>query len=614
MGSDDRSSRVRRAKRYWRVMHKLLKRDYLTRADWGYALRDLSRMAKAALEAREAIVAVFVPASGSWFAVSSSGERLDDEEISIRASRSVLERVRTTGKPVLETGQAPRDLDSASLDLHQVRSVLSIPLYWWDVTQSRPQRELSGCLYVDRTLQEQPFDDGDVEMLGDIAEVAQRTLNVLRYLKDVQSSLQLSRERIRDLERVAASRYTLGQFETRDPWFAEHVLGPLGRAAAADKVGLLLLGPTGSGKSHLARVYHYESARRDGPFVVLDCSQVTSEQTLAAELFGYTRHSGFANAPEHGRPGAAAQAHKGTLFIDEIATLPPALQHRLLTLIQEGTFSPLGTSEKQKVDIRIVSATNEDLEALVREGRFREDLYWRISEMTLCLPPLNQRPADIPHLARGFLDAARERFGRSLLQGFTDRAESALLNHDWSRAGNLRGLDQTVHRSVLLAPPEVLRLDAEHLKFQPVFSYRPARGGPAQAPPPGAALDASASAQETLRRLLERKIAEHGGRASSMSADPEVARALGYERGWMPHSTLRVRLRELELETVVAEARQAKRREMGRAAPHLEAILAAIREHGSGSAAARALGINRDVLVWELRRASLTVRKVLAQE
>jgi len=613
MSSEGRS-RVQRAKRYCRVMHKLLKRDYLTRADWSYALRDLSRMAKAALGAREAIVAVFVPASGAWFAISSSGERLDDEEISTRASRSVLERVRQTGKPVLETGQAPLDLSSASLELHQVRSVLSIPLYWWDVTKRNPRRELSGCLYVDRTHEEPPFDDGDVELLGDITEVAQRTLNVLRYLTDLQSSLQTSRERIRDLERVAASHYRLGQFETRDPWFAEHVLGPLSRAAAADKVGVLLLGPTGSGKSHLARAYHYESARRNGPFVVLDCSQVTSEQTLAAELFGYARHSGFANAPEHGRPGAAAQAHGGTLFIDEIATLPPALQHRLLTLIQDGTFSPVGTSEKQQVDIRIVCATNEDIEALVHEGRFREDLYWRISEMTLSLPPLNQRAADIPLLAQSFLEAARERFGRSLLQGFTERAQNALLNHDWSRAGNLRGLDHTVHRSVLLAPPELLRLDAEHLKFQPMFAYRPGRGGPAQQPSAAAAAEASVSTTEGLRQLLERKIGEHRGRASAMAADAEVARALGYEQGWMPQSTLGVRLRELDLEPSLQRERQARRRELGREAPALEGLLAAIREHRSGSAAARALGINRDVLVWELRRAGLTVRKVLAQE
>src|SRR5262249_11387595 len=150
----------------------------------------------------------------------------------------------------------------------------------------KPHPQLGGCLYVHRSAPAPSFTEADVELLTDIAEVAQRTLNILRYLQDVEQSLQSSQRQLQELRRNAAQQFRLGRVETRDPWFAEHVLGPLSRVATADKVCLLILGPTGSGKSHLAQAYHYESPRKDGPFVVLDGSQVTSEQTLAAELFG----------------------------------------------------------------------------------------------------------------------------------------------------------------------------------------------------------------------------------------------------------------------------------------------------------------------------------------
>jgi transcriptional regulator with GAF, ATPase, and Fis domain len=603
----DRRAKLRQARRYRRVLHQLLKRDYLRRADWEYALGDLARMAKAAVEAHEALVAVFVQASGTWSAVASTGERLTDEEISVRGSRAILERVLQTGESVLMTSEAPLDLVSPSLAEHEIHTVVCIPLSFWDVTQPKPQPGLGGCLYVHRSVPAPSFTEADVELLTDIAEVAQRTLNILRYLHDVEQSLQSSQLQLQELRRSAAAQFRLGRFETRDPWFAEHVLGPLSRVATADKVCLLILGPTGSGKSHLAQAYHYESARRDGPFVVLDCAQVTSEQTLAAELFGYAPRSGFANAPERGRLGAAALAHRGTLFIDEITTLPPALQQRLLALLQNGTFSPLGTSEKQQVDLQVIAATNEDLDALVRGGRFREDLFWRLSEITVCLPPLNRRPADILPLARGVLNEARERFGREALQGFTERAETALVAHDWSRAGNLRGLEHTVRRSVLLAAPTLVWLDAEDLRFQPTFGAATAEPAPAPeslpVPAPGP--------EGSLRAVLERKIAEHRGKISAMAVDPEVAGALGYVSRAMPHSTLQVRLRELGLQARVDAARKQQRQALGREAPGLEVLRAAICEHRSGSAAAKALGISRDVLVWQLRKEGLSIRGLL---
>jgi transcriptional regulator with PAS, ATPase and Fis domain len=598
-------------------MQALLQRDHFTTADWNGALHDLASLAKEAVDAREALVAIYAPEAGTWTAVTSQGQILSQQAISRRASRSVLEQVRQTQQPVLATDDAMMDIDSESVRRNRLESVLAVPLYFWDVTEHKPQRSFGGCLYAHRTLSDSPFEGSDVELIRDVTEVVQRTLNVLRHLKGVESDLEATRERLDRLQRSTAAECRLGRYETRDPVFAENVLKTLQRIAHADKVGLLILGPTGSGKSFLAQAYHYGSPRRRGPFVVLDCSQVTSEQTLAAELFGYAPRSGFVNAPERGRLGAAELAHRGTLFIDEVASLTPSLQQRLLSLIQTGTFCPLGSSEKRSVDLQVLAATNEELEARVGDGRFREDLLWRLSEVAIRMPPLNERAADIPDLAESFLRAARERFKRREVQGLTERAKSRLLTHDWSRSGNIRGLETTLHRSVLLAAPGTRVLDAEDLRFEPGFgagggrSAGPAaRTAPAGTPRvrPGSRLPA-----EQLLPLLERKLHEHHGTISAMSADPEVSRTLGYRSGRMPASSLQLRLRELGLSERLEQERERRREELGRKAPDLEAIRHAIQTHRSATTAARALGVNRDVLIWRLRQAGQSVREILAQ-
>src|SRR5262249_31711064 len=156
----------------------------------------------------------------------------------------------------------------------------------------------------------------DVQLILDITRIVQPSLNLLRALGRLETDLEASRREVQELRASAAGRWALGRYETHDPWFAENVLEPLRRVSSASKVGILLLGPTGSGKSHLAQAYHYACPRKAGPFVTLDCSQVTSAETLASELFGYAANSGYANAPAKGRPGKAQSAHGGTLFVD----------------------------------------------------------------------------------------------------------------------------------------------------------------------------------------------------------------------------------------------------------------------------------------------------------
>ena len=604
---DDRDTFTRMtSSRHLACLRGLLRRDYLTTADWKGALKETAEIAREALGANEALVALFDPVASTWEAWTSRGDRGGHDAVHLVASRSVLDTIRSSGVPILTTAEAPLLLRSQSVLQHEVRGVLAVPLRWWHESANGAPT-FAGCLYADRRRDAPPFADSDVDLVLDLAGLAERTLSLLRQLTRVEHSLDAYRGEVLHSRSAQADAFSVGHYESRDPAFAEHVLVPLRRAARAGKVGLLLLGPTGSGKSHLARAFHYESVRRDGPFVVLDCGQVTNAEALAAELFGYAKKSGFA-APVEGRIGKAQLAHGGTLFIDEIGALPLDLQQRLLRLIQAGRFSPLGSAEELTADIQVVAAANQDLAELVRHGAFREDLFWRIGEIALRLPPLDERPADIPGFAEAFLVAARARFGRREIGGFTAAALAALGRHRWSTAGNLRGLEHTINRSVLLAPDGATRLDASDLAFHIgacAVGGRPCLD-PSSAVAVSRAPSAPAAAGDPLAAMLAAKIAEHGGNITRLATDPEVIAALGVAGGELATSTLRLRIRQLGLDANVAAARSS-------GGVGLDAIREALQTYGEAGVAAAALGITRDSLVWQLRRAGLSVRKVLAE-
>ena len=210
--------------------------------------------------------------------------------------------------------------------------------------------------------------------------------------------------------------------------------------------------------------------------------------------------------------------------------MPPDLQQRLLSLIQSGTYTPLGGAEEQQVDLQVIPATNEDLREAIRGRRFREDLYWRLAEITVQLPPLNGRPADILPLAQSLLERARIRYARPELAGLSPAAATALLRADWSAAGNIRGLEQTINRSVLLAPAELTTLEAGHLQLEaPLAPGREqAAGGLEPTPRPRRPLRTLDPARrEALRTLLEGKIAAAQGSVAAMAQDAELAAALG---------------------------------------------------------------------------------------
>ena len=206
---------------------------------------------------------------------------------------------------------------------------------------------------------------------------------------------------------------------------------------------VLITGESGTGKSLLARHIHAAS-RRTGRFVEVACGSL-AESLLESELFGHV--AGAFTGATTDRDGKFLHADRGTIFLDEIATASPALQVKLLRVLQEMQFEPVGGSRTRAVDARVILATNEDLAALVAAGRFRADLFWRVNVITIEMPALRERTSDIPLLAGAFLAAAARKADRQVA-GFTAAAEEALLRHAWP--GNVRELEHAVERAVFL--------------------------------------------------------------------------------------------------------------------------------------------------------------------
>ena len=218
-------------------------------------------------------------------------------------------------------------------------------------------------------------------------------------------------------------------------------------------VNVLLTGESGTGKELCARALHYNSLRQDGPFVAENCGALPDE-LLESELFGHKRGA-FTGAVDD-RVGLFERADGGTIFLDEIGEVSPAFQVKLLRVLQEGEIRPLGTNTRRKIDVRVVAATNRDLEKDVKEGRFRQDLYYRLATFVVHLPPLRDRPMDIEALAYAILEESSQQLGKKV-KGFTDEAINCMQAYDWP--GNVRELQNEIKRMLVLAHEDYLGAD-----------------------------------------------------------------------------------------------------------------------------------------------------------
>jgi len=306
------------------------------------------------------------------------------------------------------------------------------------------------------------------------------------------------------------------------------VLKDVDRVAATDAT-VLILGETGTGKELIASAVHANSLRHQGPLIRVNCAAVP-EGLMEAEFFGHEKGA-FTGATQK-RDGRFALAHGGTIFLDEVAELPPDLQAKLLRVLQEGEFEPVGSATTKQVDVRIVAATNRDLQAEVAAGCFREDLYFRLNVFPLSLPALRDRGEDVILLAQNFAEKAARRMGRSI-DALTPTDKQRLRQYSWP--GNIRELQNVIERAVITAEGTRLNLD---------------RALPETAKTTRSAEDLVPEAQDTViltavqlqdieRRNLLKALTSTGWRVSGKNG---AARLLG-----IPPSTLNSRLKALGL-------------------------------------------------------------------
>jgi two-component system NtrC family response regulator len=266
---------------------------------------------------------------------------------------------------------------------------------------------------------------------------------------------------------------------------------------AASEATVLITGESGTGKELVARRLHARSPRADGPFVTVNCAAVPAG-LLESELFGHVR--GAFTGADRDRPGRFREAHGGTLFLDEVAEIPPALQVKLLRVLQERTVDVLGRDRPQAVDVRVLAATNRDLAAEIREGRLREDLYYRLNVVELHVPALRERPDDLEPLVRHFVERAAP--GREL--AVTAELVAELTRRSWP--GNVRELENACERLVVLCRGDTLEV-ADLPPLSPAPGARPSDEWP-PLPPEGLSL------VDLEKRVIERALALKGGNVS----------------------------------------------------------------------------------------------------
>ena len=332
-----------------------------------------------------------------------------------------------------------------------------------------------------------------------------KNLVALRALGDENAFLRGERQRARDgLARSADLRGLVYASQ------AMHDVVSLAVKVAAADAPVLILGPNGAGKEKIAEIVQANSRRKDKPFVRVNAGGLP-DSLLEAELFG--AEAGAFTGANKARAGRFEEAHGGTLFLDEIGNLSLAGQMKLLRVLQTGELQRLGSSQTRRADVRVVSATNADLPKGIREGTFREDLYFRLNVIELRLPRLRERAEDIALLADHFLAAHRKKDPSSRVTSFTAEAKEALLAHEWP--GNVRELENRIHRALLVASGE--RITASDLDLVRASS-------PSPASPEGS------EASDPDRAEVERALAEAGGVVSKAAAALGVSRQALYRR------------------------------------------------------------------------------------
>jgi DNA-binding NtrC family response regulator len=406
------------------------------------------------------------------------------------------------------------DFDLAVLDLNYTR----------DTTSGQEGLDLLGrIVQLDPTLPVLVMTawgtvEGAVEaMRRGARDYVQKPWDNQRLLSTVETQLALGRA-LRESRRLRDENRRLCCCEAPPALVAESAaMGQLQRVlerVAPSSANVLVTGEHGTGKDVVARWLHFKSDRCEQPLVTLNMGAM-AEGTSESELFGHVRGA-FTDAKAD-RLGCFELAHGGTLFLDEIGNMPPAQQAKLLRVIETGELQRVGSSKVHRVDVRLVSATNTDLEAAVQAGSFREDLLYRLNTVELRVPPLRERREDVAPLAQAFLLELSTKYRRPGLS-FSSEASAALLSHSWP--GNVRELRHAVERAVLMASGDQVTADDLVLR-------RRRCDATAAAPAPGVE---ELSLEQMERLMIERALARHEGNVAEAAKQLGLSRSALYRR------------------------------------------------------------------------------------
>ena len=345
------------------------------------------------------------------------------------------------------------------------------------------------------------------------------------------SALAVANQKLRAenlyLRREVMGQYTFENIIGQSPAM-QRVFDVMEKVAQTDAT-VLITGETGTGKDLVARAIHYSGPRREERFMAQNCGALP-DTLLESELFGHKR--GAFTGAHADKKGLFEVTHGGTIFLDEVGETEPGMQVRLLRVLQDGEIRPLGSSDTRRVDVRIIAATNRDLKKAVEDGRFREDLYYRLRVVELALPPLRERTEDIPTLAHHFLDIHCEKMGRKI-EGISNAAMDRLAAHTWS--GNVRELENEIQRAVALSSGHEDRLHTE------MFSEEVRGASLTPAAPADGALalpleqDLNRAVDQLKRAMIEAALQEAGSKTKAA------------ERLGIPRQSLQKMMKRLEM-------------------------------------------------------------------
>jgi len=426
------------------------------------------------------------------FGAISGWDKRAGPEQAVSVSRTIVARVLEEGVAVLtnDISEMEEFSDAESVVMRKIRSVLAVPLEVLD-------RRL-GAIYMDASDPRAIFDEGHLQLLtaaGSVAGLALENARRMEWLETENERLQAE---------INVEHNMVG-----DSGRMKDVYQFINRVAPTEST-VLIRGESGTGKELVARAIHQNSSRAGRPYVAINCAALT-ETLLESELFGYEKGS-FTGALGQ-KKGKLEVADHGTVFLDEIGELAPGLQAKLLRVLQEREFERVGGTKSIKLDVRILAATNRELEEEVRNGKFRQDLFFRLNVVSVRMPPLRERREDISVLATHFAMKYAERAKRAIA-GISPEARACLLHYDWP--GNVRELENAIERAVVLGSSEfILPEDLPESVLE--------KGGPA----PGSTTAFHDRVRESKKQLIMNAFEQADGNYT------EAARLLGLHPNYL---------------------------------------------------------------------------------